>query len=249
MITHTTLGPLARGTSVLDVMKNMVLSGSPYALLEGAPLKMVDAVQILRRLSLAENALDVLEILRLNADDLAYEVPVVEDEKAAPLVMMAKEVGAVVMKGGAVVDTLYLLAENKSKLDVSVKGFVDPRPPLVDPLTDIIRALRHSLVYDLQGYVIVGQKRPFGLVNPLKVLRYFTLESTLSQIEMGENAPLEKAIGDLAEPLPSYPSPDTKVADALQTMIDLKSEVLPVVKDRIYYGALKSRTALLALVG
>jgi len=249
LITHNTIGPLARGTSVLDVMKNMVLSGSTYALLEGAPLLLIDAEQILRRIALCDSAVEVLEVLRSDTEELAYEVTVVDKEEDAVKAILGKEIGAVVLKGGSLVDSLYLLAENKDKLEEhKVEEVMDSRPPLVDPLIDVIRALRQSLVYSLSGHIIVGQKRPFGIITPLKALRYFTMESTLSQIEMGESAPLERAAGDLAEPLSTYPSTDTKLSDALQTMIEHKSEVLPVVKEKKYLGVLKARTMLLPLI-
>ncbi|NPA85140.1 MAG: hypothetical protein GXO07_03945 [Crenarchaeota archaeon] len=250
MMAHTTIGPLARGTSVLDAMKNMVLSGGTRALLEGAPLKLLDAEQILRALALSESALDVIEVLRSDADTFAYDVPVVDDEYEALKVIAAKDVSAVMMKGGSLVDPILLLAENKEKLEnVKLSEVLDQRPPLIDPLADVLKALRHSLVYPLSGHVIVGQKRPFGTVTPLKFLKYFTLESVISQIEIGENGPLERAVGDLAESLPGYPTPDAKLADVVPSMIDNKTEVLPVVKDKKYVGVVRATAALLPLLG
>ncbi|HIH90970.1 hypothetical protein [Ignicoccus hospitalis] len=234
---------------MLDAAKSMVLNNSPYALLEGAPLTMIDAVQILRAVAMADTPIDVIEVFRADASELAYEVPIVEGSEEAVKAMLGKDVSAVAGKGGSLLDSLYVLVEREKELEGhKVSEIIDKRPPLINPLWDFLRALRASLIYPLRGHAVVGQKKPFGIITPLKFLRFLTLESTLSQLEMGESAPLERAAGDLAEPLPTYPTPETKVSDLIKEMIELKSEVLPVVAERRYVGVASARGALSLLI-
>ncbi len=249
MIVRNTIGPLARGTSVLDAAKSMVINESPYALLEGAPLKMVDATQILRALATANGPIEMAEVLTSDVEEIAYEVPTVGEEEVLKALLIKG--GAVALKGGSVADPLYVLAENKSKLkDEPVKKYVDDRARLVDPLLDIMSAVRRSLVYELEGYVIVGQKRPFGMATPISILKYLTSEQVISSLDAGDSSALDRAIGDLASPIPSYVNPSTSTRDALAAMAEHRYEVFPVVgSNKNFVGALKARSLLVALLG
>ncbi len=249
MIVRNTIGPLARGTSVLDAAKSMVINESPYALLEGAPLKMIDAIQILRAIASSNSPIEMAEVLTSDVEDLAYEVPTVSEDEVLKALLIKG--GAVALKGGSIADPLYVLAENKSKLkDETVRRYIDDRVKLVDPLLDIINAVRRSLIYDLEGYIIVGQKRPFGIVTPISLLKYLTSEHVISALDAGDNSALDRAIGDLTSPIPSYITPATLTRDALVAMVEHRYEVFPVVgNNKNFVGALKARSLLVALLG
>ncbi len=249
MIVRNTIGPLARGTSVLDAAKSMVINESPYALLEGAPLKMIDAVQILRALVSANTPIEMAEVLTSDVEEIAYEVPTVEESEAAKALLIKG--GAVALKGGSIADPLYVLAENKSSFgDETIKKYVDDKVKLVDPLLDIVNSVRRSLMYDLEGYVIVGQKRPFGIVTPINLLKYLTSDVVVSALDAGDNSALERAIGDLASSIPTYITPETSLKDVVSTLLEQRFETFPVVgPNKNFLGAIKARSLLVALLG
>jgi len=249
LIVHSTIGPLARGTSILDVAKAMVMAKHPYALLEGQPLTMIDAVQILRAIASANSVVDLAEVLSSDASQWSYEVPIVDEDEALKNIVI-RDLGAIVLKGGNVVNTLYLLGKKLKELpDEAVKAYMDSRPKVIDPLITVREALLRSLAFGLEGYLFVGQKRVMGFATPIKFLEFFTRDEVLSMISKGDPGVMEKVVGDIIERLPNYYSLTSKLRDVALQMLDNQVEVVPIVDEsKKMIGVVKARTMLGALL-
>ena len=245
MIVHSTIGPIARGTSILDVAKAMVMAKHPYALLEGQPLMMIDAVQLLRAIASANSVVDLAEVLSSDASQWAYKVPIVDEGEALKNVVV-RDVGAIVLKGGNVVDSLYLLGKNLKGLpDAEIKDYVDSRPKVVDPLITIREALLRSLAFGLEGYLFVGQKRVMGYTTPIRFLEFFTRDDVVALVDKGDPSVMEKVVGDIIESTPNYYSLNSKIRDVAVQMIDKQMEIVPVVDaSKKMIGVVKARTLL-----
>ncbi len=229
----------------MDVAKSMTMAKHPYALLEGQPLMMIDAVQVLRAIVTASSVVDLAEVLSSEAVQWAYEVPIV-DESEALKTLVVRELGAVALKGGNVIDSLYLLGKNLNKLpEAEVSGYMDGRAKLVDPLMNIREALLRSLAFGLEGYLFVGQKRIMGLATPIKFLEFFTRDDVVGMIDRGDPSVMEKVVGDIIVSMPNYYYRTSKIKDIAVQMIDKQMEIVPIVDEsKKMIGILKARTLL-----
>ncbi|UXD22102.1 hypothetical protein IPA_01660 [Ignicoccus pacificus DSM 13166] len=213
MIVHSTIGPLAKGTPLLDVAKAMAMAKYPYVLLEGQPVKMIDAPQVLRAIASANSVVELAEVLSTDAEQWAYEVPIVE-EVEGPKTMIVRELGAVVLKGGNVVSSLYFLGKLAGDLpETKVKEIMDERPKVIDPLVTVREALLSSLAFGLDGYLYVGQGRIMGQLTPITFLEFYTRDDVVSMIERGEPSVMESVVGDLAIAVSNYYHEDAKIKD------------------------------------
>ncbi len=246
MITHTTVGPLSRDISLLDVAKTMVMSNSNYVILEGSPIKLLDSVQVLRAISASQSVVDLADVLSSEAEQWSYEVPIVDNDEEARKEMVIRDLDAVILKGGNIVSSLYLLGKFMRSLpELTAKEVLDSRATVIDPMTTISEAVVKSLIFNLNGYLFVGQKRIMGYVTPLKFLEYFTREETLSMVNSGDPRALEEAVGDIIDSSDVYYFQDVKLRELATQMMNKQMEVLPIVnKSKKMIGIVKARTLL-----
>lgn len=222
------------------------MSNSNYVLLEGAPIKLVDSVQVLRAISTANSVVDLADLLSSEAEQWSYEVPIVNDEREARKELVVRDLNAVVLKGGNVASSIYLLGKfMKSLPDLQAKDVLDSRVLLADPMMSIKEAIVRSLTFNLNGYLFVGQKRIMGYVTPLRFLEHFTREEVLSMINAGDPRTLEEAVGDIVSSSEVYYFYEAKVKELATQMLNSQMEVLPIVdKSKKMVGVVKAKVLL-----
>ncbi len=218
-------------STVLDVMRTMVLNNTPLVIIEGERPKFISAKKVLKLIScnIRQGVVGFLNILNMKVKELADECWISNNEREAAVAMLDRE---------CVISTSNKLYKPKDFLGMELKReymklkverivkrlFIEPFSSLDESMPFI------SCLGD--GYAVISYGGKYmGVITPLTLVKYFSSEESIATAERGDPSLFGKAVGDLmvrVEPV----NKDLEVEELLKIMKENELDIVPVVRER-----------------